>query len=378
MHMFLVNNRAGKMDLAAVILLVSITCTVYAQDPVVTITETVPPTIDNWVNAIETNDVTFSCQVDKLPVDLKVKWIKVYYDDKHIKQTQGISTDTSLMDNTRYGIEKPFPFVWRLRLRRVAVADQANYSCQVMVVLSQTYITKTVNLRVNVKPYLLPDSTSSDMTVAAGEDITLRCNGTGLPSPVIEWTRLGNALLPVGTERYQGVELKLLQVRASAAGVYKCRVWNTIGTVIRSINLKIKYKPVIKAASEVFQTPGYLIELQCFSKAYPFPTKTTWTKGSYTISTSSGRYKVHEVQGAFGQLTYELIINGVEQEDYGTWTCNIKNTEGTESKDIELKETDVPQKSFKVGIVVKGSASKSAAYVMTLVICLQAYLLTQL
>ena len=54
-----------------------------------------------------------------------------------------------------------------------------------------------------VKPYLLPDSTSSDMTVTQGEDLTLRCNGTGLPKPVIEWTRLGNALLPIGTERYQ-------------------------------------------------------------------------------------------------------------------------------------------------------------------------------
>lgn len=365
------------MALALVILLVSITCTVFAQDPIVKITETVPPIVDKWVNAMQTDDVTFSCQVENLPVGLKVKWKRDYYDEKNRKQTQAISTDTSLMDNTRYGIEKPFPFVWRLRVRRVVAADQANYSCQVMVTL-QTFVTKTVNLRVNVKPYLLPDSTSSDMTVTAGEDITLRCNGTGLPAPVIEWTRLGNALLPVGTERYQGVELKLQQVRASAAGVYNCRVWNTVGKVVRSIDLKIKYKPVIKAASEISQAPGYLIELQCFSKAYPFPTKTTWTKGSYAISTSSGRYKVHAVQGAFGQLTYELIINGVQEEDYGKWTCKIKNTEGTASRDIELKKTDDPQKSFKVGRVVKGSASRSTVYLMTLVTCLQAYILTQL
>ena len=40
----------------------------------------------------------------------------------------------------------------------------------------------------------------------------------------------------------QGVELKLQQVRASAAGVYNCRVWNTVGKVVRSIDLKIKCK----------------------------------------------------------------------------------------------------------------------------------------
>ena len=78
----------------------------------------------------------------------QVKWKRDYYDEKNRKQTQAISTDTSLMDNTRYGIEKPFPFVWRLRVRRVVAADQANYSCQVMVTL-QTFVTKTVNLRVN-------------------------------------------------------------------------------------------------------------------------------------------------------------------------------------------------------------------------------------
>ncbi|KAI0235522.1 Neurotrimin [Lamellibrachia satsuma] len=365
------------MAFVAVMLLMSITCTVYAQDPIVKITETVPPIVDNWVNAMQTDDVTFSCQVEQLPVDLKVKWKRDYFNDKHVKQTEAISTDTSLMDNTRYGIEKPFPFVWRLRLRRVKASDEANYTCQVMVTL-QTFVTKTVNLKVNVKPYLLPDSTSSDMTVTEGEAITLRCNGTGLPAPVIEWTRLGNALLPVGTERYQGVELKLVNVKASDGGIYKCRVWNTVGAVIRSIDLKVRFQPVIEATEEVSQKLGYLIELQCFSKAYPYPTKTTWTKGSVVISTSSGRFKVHAVQGAFGQLTYELIINGVTQEDYGTYTCKIKNSQGQTTKEVKLIESDVPQKSFKVGKVVKGRASRSAIYLVTLVTCLQVYLVTQL
>ena len=44
----------------------------YAQDPIVKITETVPPIVDNWVNAMQTDDVTFSCQVEQLPIDLKV------------------------------------------------------------------------------------------------------------------------------------------------------------------------------------------------------------------------------------------------------------------------------------------------------------------
>ena len=49
------------------------------------------------------------------------------------------------------------------------------------------------------------------------------------------------------------------------------------------------------------------------------------------------RFNVHSVEGAFGQLTYELIINGVQKEDYGTYTCKIKNKEGTSTKKIILK-----------------------------------------
>lgn len=48
------------------------------------------------------------------------------------------------------------------------------------------------------------------------------------------------------------------------------------------------------------------------------------------------RFKVHAVQGAFGQLTYELIINGVTQEDYGTYTCKIKNSQGQTTKEVKL------------------------------------------
>ena len=49
------------------------------------------------------------------------------------------------------------------------------------------------------------------------------------------------------------------------------------------------------------------------------------------------RFNVHSVEGAFGQLTYELIINGVQKEDYGAYTCKIKNKEGTSTRQIILK-----------------------------------------
>ena len=43
------------------------------------------------------------------------------------------------------------------------------------------------------------------------------------------------------------------------------------------------------------------------------------------------------LKGAFGRLTYELIIHGVEKQDYGTYKCMISNSEGDTIQEIVLK-----------------------------------------
>ena len=52
---------------------------VYAQDPIVNITETVPTRVNNIVNAMQTDDVTLSCQVENLPTGLKVCYRHNYF-----------------------------------------------------------------------------------------------------------------------------------------------------------------------------------------------------------------------------------------------------------------------------------------------------------
>ncbi len=51
-------------------------------------------------------------------------------------------------------------------------------------------------------PTLIATQTSSDMIVKEGDNVELMCNASGKPPPTIEWTRLGNALLPIGKERH--------------------------------------------------------------------------------------------------------------------------------------------------------------------------------
>ena len=60
-------------------------------------------------------------------------------------------------------------------------------------------------------PTIDPEVTSYDMTVEAGEQVELRCNASGRPTPSIQWERQGNALLPIGLEKVMVREMHSFQ-----------------------------------------------------------------------------------------------------------------------------------------------------------------------
>lgn len=43
---------------------------------------------------------------------------------------------------------------------------------------------------------------TTDADYQIGDRVTLRCSANGDPKPHVEWTRVGNGLLPIGKERY--------------------------------------------------------------------------------------------------------------------------------------------------------------------------------
>ena len=49
------------------------------------------------------------------------------------------------------------------------------------------------------------------------------------------------------------------------------------------------------------------------------------------------RKKIQAVEGAFNQMSYELVFNPVREEDYGDYSCQIKNAEGTSIGNIRLE-----------------------------------------
>jgi len=351
--------------LLRICLAVICTATAYGQDPTVTIVQTEPAT---WygtkkMTTVRDTDVTLSCYVENLPYTATVRWQWVYNNNQGIVQTQLISKDTAVEDNTRFSIEKPTDFTWRLRIKSIQVTNEGNYTCFVQTTRENIkFDNRTVDVK--VPPTLDPEQTSTDSTAKVGENVDLMCNATGRPQPTIEWTRLGGALLPIGEEKFMGSVMKIRGIRPEYRGTYKCLAYNSVGRVSRNIKLSVKFKPIIKSEGQrddlVYQAVGYRTDLQCIAEAHPFPkdNEVRWMKDGVSITSTTGRQEVNLLKGAFGRLTYELIIHGVEKQDYGTYKCMISNSEGDTIQEIVLKEVETPQASVKLGRVITGAESR--------------------
>lgn len=351
--------------------------TAFAVDPTVTIVETSPATIEETklVEGQRGVDITLDCHVENKPVDKAVRWQRILGNTT----TLPIAADLSVDDNIKYSIENPYPFTYRLRIRNAQVADEGIYACFVQVAAyGQNRVEDTRTVLVKAAPFFIPGLLTPDTTVDEGDLVDLICNATGRPTPRIEWMRIGGALLPIGRERLFEPLLRISSVEAEDRGKYRCTASNIIGMetqmIEHTLTLSVRFKPVITVERRVVaQAPGYQMELLCLAEANPFPNEDSgdlyWTVDNTKISTGAGRFEVRTIRGAFNRLRLELIIKPVEESDYGTYTCTVRNSIGMTSKTIVLERSDEPMKSIKLGRIISGVTPLQVS-LMTLFLCL--------
>jgi len=359
-------------------ILASVLISVIAQDPIVSITTTNPDTRSGIIEAVRDTDVTMSCRVENKQPEKAVRWERWEYDaEGHASLDTTISIDTAVEDNIKYSVEKPTSFTWRLRIKAIQVGDEGVYVCFVFTTIDNRKQDSRIVL-VAIRPYLNFEQTSWDTTVNQGDNVDLKCNATARPNPTIAWTRLGGALLPIGKEIHFETLLAIRSTQPSDRGTYRCRAYNVISgevqQVTRDVQLTVRFSPIVRPLHrEVWQAEGcYRIELQCLIEANPLPRREDlrWVKGFSTISSSIGRYEIKVIEGAFNRLQYELIISGVEANDFGSYQCMITNTEGSGSAVVQLREADEPQPSMKLGQIITCAACHTQVTIATLITCL--------
>jgi len=281
-----------------------------------------------------------------------------------------ISEDKAVEDNIRTSIEKPTQFTWRLRLKHVQVTDEGNYNCFVRTT-RDTSKEANMTVLVAIPPYLDPMRTSSDMVVKETDTVELSCNASSRPPATIQWTRLGGALLPIGKEMHFEPRMTIESIKPKDRGTYRCRAFNTISgktnQVIRDIKVDVRFRPIITPIHRVVkQKVGYLIELQCLVESNPFPNpdegELVWVRNGRVMTSSSGNFRIKHTYGAFNQMIFEIIIAPVEKDDFGTYRCQVRNTEGSSYDSIDLEQSSEAMPSYKLGIITVDGNTSSGSY----------------
>ncbi|XP_071607418.1 hemicentin-1 isoform X3 [Heliangelus exortis] len=201
------------------------------------------------------------------------------------------------------------------------------------------YATRKVQLTVYVKPRVSrpgdQEGNASDnpieISVIAGEDVTLPCEVKSLPPPIITWAKEMQLISPFSPRHtfLPSGSMKISETQVSDSGMYLCVATNIAGNVTQSVKLSVHVPPKVQRGPRVLKVQaGHRVDLPCSAQGIP-PPSTTWFKGRSAVPIDGGQF-IHSLDGA-------LSITNVQLPDAGIYTCVASNAVGSDTLDITVQ-----------------------------------------
>ncbi|CAM9592142.1 unnamed protein product [Lampetra fluviatilis] len=198
---------------------------------------------------------------------------------------------------------------------------------------------REVQLSVYVKPKINGTGRSgvpTEISVVAGEDVTLPCEVHSVPPPIVTWAKdrhpvslasARHSLLPTGS-------LRVLETRVTDSGTYMCVATNIAGNITQAIKLSVLVPPAIQPGPRVVKVLlGETAELPCVAYGEPAP-DIAWFRGESQLG-SDGSAATKGPEGS-------LAIAAARLADAGTYTCVASNSAGRDQIEIRLEVQEPP------------------------------------
>ncbi|XP_032427404.1 obscurin isoform X9 [Xiphophorus hellerii] len=259
----------------------------------------------------EGNGVALSCELSK--PGFPVQWKK---------------DDVVLTSGEKYQIRqngsKP-----ELLIRKSLPEDSGSYSCICDDVKT------TASVAITAIPVIFKQKLKNQEAVEDG-CLTLRCE-LSKPGQAVEWRR--DAQLLKDGEKYQtkqegrAAEMLIRTVTLADAGEYSC----CAGTAVTSADIKVRALPVtFKKEVENLEVKEGDSAAFCCELSKP-GALVDWRKGRVILKTGY-KYEMKQERG----LT-KLIINNVEENDAGKYTCKTEDSQSTAELTVKA-----PPVTFKI------------------------------
>ncbi|XP_059193550.1 hemicentin-1 [Centropristis striata] len=270
----------------------------------------VPPVLDGplqeSLNYTLGSHVSLLCEASGVPVP-SISWLK---------------------DGTP--IESSLQWQWsirgnRLELGPLTLSHAGTYTC--VAKNSEGHTTKDYTLTVQVTPTILGSEHPSDMSAPMGEELTLECRVTGIPTPRLSWLKDGVTV--EGSDVHHiavtpdGSTLTLLRLRPEDSGTYTCLAVSPAGQESKIYTLFVLVPPSISGETtvprELQVTQDSVVTLECQTTGNP-PPQISWLKNGRPLLLSP---RTRLLSG-----DSVLRISPVQLSDSGLYTCVARSQAG--------------------------------------------------
>ncbi|XP_056379622.1 hemicentin-1 isoform X2 [Hyla sarda] len=274
--------------------------------------EGITENLSEEITSVANNTVLLNCTVKSHPAPT-VTWQK---DGKVIEE------------GNRYEILSAGRY---LQIRNAQLLDTGRYVCVVENMAGSAE--KTFNLNVNVPPRII-GSVYENVTIVEDNFISLTCEVTGFPLPLLSWLKDGVVLRPSKHLFIVpgGRILQIHQTKLADAGEYICVANNQAGEAKKTFSLNVYVPPTIVSDSRDSSTQVNIgistsTSLVCKSDGIPTPV-ISWYKNGQMIAESTN-VEILET----GQL---LNIDNAQVSDTGEYECIASNVVGQDRKKFFL------------------------------------------
>nr|XP_044998229.1 hemicentin-1 isoform X3 [Jaculus jaculus] len=204
------------------------------------------------------------------------------------------------------------------------------------------YAKRKVQLTVYVRPRVFGDQRGLsqdkpvEISVLAGEEVTLPCEVKSSPPPIITWAKETQFISPFSPRHtfLPSGSMKITETRISDSGMYLCVATNIAGNVTQSVKLNVHVPPKIQRASKHMKVRvGQRVNIPCNAQGSP-PPVVMWRKSGETMLVDG----VQLINHPDGSLSIEQAV----LSDTGVYTCVAANIAGSDEAEMMLHVQEPP------------------------------------
>ncbi|KAG7311046.1 hypothetical protein JYU34_003903 [Plutella xylostella] len=227
----------------------------------------------------------------------------------------------------------------KLILKEISAELSGTYKCKVTNELGEDSCEATFT--VNRKPRITKSLV--DMTVNAGQTLTLDVEVEGCPDPKVKWFKDGKEVnvdarikIERDTQRLENYHLTVNLVKEEDGGEYEVRAENEMGSVSCKSTVTVHTPPSVKESNFKDKHVYESLPLVYTVEATGFPAPTVrWLHEGKEVKNGK-RIKVTNEGDIF-----KLEIPSLEMEDGGKWQCEIINDVGKKVLKADLSVDSV-------------------------------------